>query len=310
MSDNRTRMLSLAKVLIAAAWADGEITTDEQNCLKDIIFHLSDTGVQLTAQEWELLEMYIEAPVGADERARLVADLEDAIQTADERQFVLQALQQMILADGVTGGEEQMVIDEITQAVQSSDTGLLMGLNRLLGRSMNRRSEAIANAPNRDVYFDDYLKNKVYYETNRILREEGRSLEISDEEMRKLGLAGGLMARIAKIDNVVSDSEFEAMVNIMAEYWQLSRDAAVFVANVAVSSLDYSYDYFRMTREFATETTREERQRFLVALFLVADAEDGASFDETEEIRLVARGINVSHEDFIAAKLEAKERQA
>lgn len=310
MSDNRTRMLTLAKVLIAAAWADGEITNDEQNCLKDIIFHLSDTGVQLTAQEWELLDMYIESPVGADERARLVADLEDAIKTPDERQFVLQALQQMILADGVTGDEEQVVIDEISQAVQSSDSGLLMGLNRLLGRSMNRRSTAVANAPNRDIYFDDYLKNKVYYETDRILREEGRSLDISDEEMRKLGLAGGLMARIAKVDHVVTDSEFETMANIMAEYWQLSHDAAVFVANVAISSLDYSYDYFRMTREFATETTLEERQRFLVALFLVAGAEDGASYDETEEIRMVARGINVSHEAFIAAKLEAKERQA
>jgi uncharacterized tellurite resistance protein B-like protein len=309
MADNRTRMLSLAKVLIAAAWADGEITTDEQNCLKDIIFHLSDTGVQLSAQEWEMLEMYIEAPIGADERARLVADLQNAIQTPAERQYVLQALQQMALSDGVSGEEEQQVINEIAQAVQESDVGLLDGLNRLLGRSLNRRSAAIASAPNREAYFDDYLQNKVYYETNRILSEEGRSVDISDEEMRKLGLAGGLMARIAKVDQVVSDSEFETMVSVMAENWQLDRDAAVFVANVAVSSLDVTYDYYRMTREFATSTTIDERKRFLVALFQVAGAEAGASFDETEEIRMVARGINVSHQDFIEAKLRAKELQ-
>lgn len=309
MADNRTRMLSLAKVLIAAAWADGEITTDEQNCLKDIIFHLSDTGVQLSAQEWEMLEMYVEAPIGADERARLVADLQKAIQTPAERQYVLQALQQMALSDGVSGEEEQQVVNEIAQAVQESDIGLLDGLNRLLGRSLNRRSAAIANAPNREAYFDDYLQNKVYYETNRILSEEGRSVDISDEEMRKLGLAGGLMARIAKVDQVVSDSEFETMVSVMAENWQLDRDAAVFVATVAVSSLDVTYDYYRMTREFATSTTIDERKRFLVALFQVAGAEDGASFDETEEIRLVARGTNVSHQDFIEAKLRAKELQ-
>jgi len=307
MADNRTRMLDLAKVLIATAWADGEITIDEQNCLKDVIFHLSDTGVQLSAQEWEMLDMYIEAPVGADERARLVADLQATLQTPSERQYVLQALQQMAFADGVSGEEEQQVINEITQAVQGSDAGLFDGLNRLLGRSLNRRSAAIANAPNREAYFDDYLQNKVYYETNRILREEGRSLDLSDEEMRKLGLAGGLMARIAKVDQVVSDSEFEAMVSVMAENWQLERDAAVFVANVAVSSLDVTYDYYRMTREFATSTTLEERQRFLVALFLIAGADDGVSFDETEEIRLVQRGVNVGHQDFIEAKLRAKE---
>ena len=307
MSDNHTRMLDLAKVLIAAAWADGEITIDEQNCLKDIIFHLSDTGVQLSAQEWEVLDMYIEAPIGADERARLVADLQSVIQTPDDRQYVLQSLQQMALADGVSGEEEQQVINEIAQAMQESDVGLLDGLNRLLGRPLNRRSAAVANAPNREAYFDDYLQNKVYYETNRILREEGRSLEISDQEMRRLGLAGGLMARIAKVDQDVSESEMEAMVDILTDTWQLGRDAAVFVANVAVSSLDVTYDYYRMTREFATSTSLEERKRFLVALFLIAGADEDVSFDETEEIRLVARGINVSHQDFIGAKLQAKE---
>jgi len=254
-----------------------------------------------------MLEMYIEAPVGADERARLVADLQDAIQSPAEREYVLNALQQMALADGVSGTDEQQVINEISEAVRQTDVGILDGLNRLLGRSLSRRSAAVAQAPNRDAYFDDYLKNKVYYETNRILQEEGRSLDLSDAELRKLGLAGGLMARIAKVDEVVSESEFETMVQIIADIWEVDKDTAVFIANVAVSSLGLTYDYYRMTREFATSTTLEERRRFLVALFLIAGVDDGVSFDETEEIRLVQQGLNVTHEEFINAKLRAKE---
>jgi uncharacterized tellurite resistance protein B-like protein len=310
MANDRARMLTLAKVLISAAWADGEISNDEKNCLKDIIFHISNAGMQLSAKEWELLEMYIDSPIGESERARLVAELQDAIRTPTERQYVLDALQKMALADGVSGDDEQQAIEEITRAVNEADTGLLDGLNRLLGRSMSRRSAAVANAPNRDAYFNDYLQNKVYYETNRILREEGRSLDLTDKEMRKLGLAGGLMARIAKVDETVSEGEFEAMVDTIATTWQVDHEAAVFVANVAVSSLDVTYDYYRMTREFATSTTLEERQRFLVALFQIAGADGAVSFDETEEIRLVALGINVSHEDFINAKLQAKELQS
>jgi len=310
MANDRARMLTLAKVLISAAWADGEISNDEKNCLKDIIFHISDAGVQLSAKEWELLEMYIDSPIGESERARLVAELQDAIRTPTERQYVLDALQKMALADGVSGDDEQQAIEEITRAVNEADTGLLDGLNRLLGRSMSRRSAAVANAPNRDAYLNDYLQNKVYYETNRILREEGRSLDLTDKEMRKLGLAGGLMARIAKVDETVSEGEFEAMVDTIATTWQVDHEAAVFVANVAVSSLDVTYDYYRMTREFATSTTLEERQRFLVALFQIAGADGDVSFEETEEIRLVALGINVSHEDFINAKLQAKELQS
>ena len=128
--------------------------------------------------------------------------------------------------------------------------------------------------------------------------------------MRKLGLAGGLMARIAKVDRTVTDDELEVMAQALEDHWHLPRESAVFVANVAVSSLDVTYDYYRMTREFATETTLEERQAFLVALFRIAAADGGVSFEETEEIRLVSRGINVSHQDFINAKLEVKVQQA
>ena len=110
MANNRSGMMTLAKVLIAAAWADGEITIEEQNCLKDIIFHLTDAGHPLTGQEWSLLEMYMDSPVEDAERARLVADLQDAVRTPEERQFVLDALQQMALADGVTDEEEQRII--------------------------------------------------------------------------------------------------------------------------------------------------------------------------------------------------------
>ncbi len=50
------------------------------------------------------------------------------------------------------------------------------GLNRLLGGALQRRSAAVNSAPNRDAYYEDFLKNKVYYEVNRQLREEGNRL--------------------------------------------------------------------------------------------------------------------------------------
>lgn len=310
MPNNRARLFILAKVLIASAWADGEISNEEKNCLKDIIFHLSDAGEPLSARDWTMLELYMDSPVEAAERARLVADLQAAIRSSDQRAYVLEALQMMAAADGAVGADEQRVIAEIGRAVETADAGLLDSLNRLLGGALQRRSTAVSNAPNREVFFDDYLKNKVYYETSRRLREAGRTLDLSDADMRKLGLAGGLMARIAQVDGDVSADEQEAMVQTMMATWALEREEAEFVADVAVSSLDYAYDYYRMTREFATATSAEERRSFLVALFRLAAADGEAAFDETEEIRLVARGINVSHKAFIDAKLQAKATQA
>ena len=302
MSDSRDRLLTLAKALIAAAWADNNISEEEKHCLKDIIFHLSDSG--LSGEEWLMLEMYMNAPIETAERTRLLADLQEAIRTPAEKRYVLQALQQMVEADGESTDAEQRVIQEMGQAVEEADVGLLDGLNRLLGGTLRRRSAAVANAPNRETFFEDFLNNRVYFEVNQRLQREGRQLVLSETELSRLGLAGGLMARVANVDRQITEAELEAIASLIEQHWDVSREEATFVADVAVSALDVNYDYYRMTREFATSTTPEERRHFLVILFHIAAADGEVSFDETEEIRQIATGIHLSHPDFINAKLQ------
>ena len=307
MSD-RDLIMKLARVIIAAAWVDGEISNDEINSLKDLLFRLPQSGkgptTRFNGQEWARLEMYIETPVGAAERARLVADLQEDLQSPEQKACVMQSLQEMIEADGVISDSEQAVVAEIREAINSADVGILSGFQRLLGGAVQRRSEAVANAPNREVYFDDFIKNKVYYSVQQRLRAEDLALDIPDEELRILSLAGGLMAKIAQIDREVTDSEYQAIVDGIKSYWEVSDAAATFVAEVALSAVDMTYDTFRMMRELAGLTSEDQRRQFLAALFAVANADGNISIDETEEIRVVSRGINLTHRDFIDAKLE------
>ena len=46
--------LALAKLMIAAAWADNLVSIEEINCLKDLLFRLPE----MTAKDWDLLEIY------------------------------------------------------------------------------------------------------------------------------------------------------------------------------------------------------------------------------------------------------------
>jgi uncharacterized tellurite resistance protein B-like protein len=305
---DRDVVMKLAKVIIAAAWADGEVNNDEVNALKDLLFQLPRTGsyqaTQLTGQEWARLEMYIESPVGEAERARLVADLHDALRSDRERELVIQALQNVIEADGVVDEDEKAVVAEIQAAIESAETGALGGLQRLIGGAVQRRSEAVANAPNREAFFDDFIKNKVYFGVSQRLQMDQKEINISDEELRKLSLAGGLMAKVAYVDREVKESEFEGIVSAMQTHWHIGLEAATFVAEVAVSAVDVNYDTFRMMREMATSTSEEERRGFLDILFTVAGADGDVSYDETEEIRIIARGLNMSHKEFIDAKVK------
>jgi uncharacterized tellurite resistance protein B-like protein len=307
MSD-RDVILKLARVVIAAAWADGQVTTDEINSLKDLLFRLPqvgyEQGIQLNSQDWARLDMYIETPVGPAERARLVADLQDALTRSDQKDLVLRAVRNMVEADGSLSDSERVVLAEIDQAIESTDVGLMGGLQRLLGGAMARREAAVAGAPNREAYFDDFLRNKVYYVVNQRLQADGTAIDIPDQELRRLGLAGGLMAKVAQVDREVSDAEFNTIVGAIKNFWSLSQEQAALVAEVAVSAVDVTYDTFRMMRELTERTSEEERRQFLRALFAVANADGDISIEETEEIRLIAQGINLTHRDFIDAKLK------
>jgi len=304
----RERIFTLAKVMIAAAWADGQITEEEKQCLKDLLFHLPDAGldagIQMTAQEWARLEIYMDSPLDPAEQEQLIAELQAAIRNPQEREIVVGYLQQMAAADGTPTAEEMALINEIMQENGPSGGHTFKRLRRFFGGTMQERVTAVSKAPNRENQFDDFVKNKVYYELRQQLAKQGRSLDLPDAELRKLGLAGGLMARVVYVDEEVTDTEVQAMAEIIGRYWELASDTAVLVAQIAVSSVDYNYDYYRMTRQFAESTSREERLKFLDVLFQVAVADGFVSFAETEEIRLVAQGINLANQDFIEAKIK------
>ncbi len=215
----------------------------------------------------------------------------------------MQALQQMATADAEPSETETQIVAEIIQSIDESHTGFMDSLNRFLGGAMDRRSTAVANAPNREIYFEDFLKNRVYYEVEKQLHQDGKTLDLSDEELRRLGLAGGLMARVAHVDREIEAHEKALMVEKIRDYWQVEEETAVFVTTVAINTVDVTYDYYRMTRQFTELTTVEERQRFLAVLFQLAAADGELTFNETEEIRLISQSLNLSHADFIAAKL-------
>jgi uncharacterized tellurite resistance protein B-like protein len=304
---DKNLILTLAKVIIAAAWADGEMALEEINSLKDLLFQLPysgfKTGARTTAREWATLEIYIESPVDAAERARLVEALQATLQTPEDKALALAALENLIWADGVVTEEEQRVAKEIRAAIEAVSVGTLAQLGRLIRGPVQRRSQAVAGAPDREEFLDDFIKNRVYYAVCRRLDLGATELTIPEADLRKLSLAGGLMAQVAHVDREVTEGEFDAMVKSLQAGWDITGEAAALVAEVAVSRVGADLDHYRTAREFFSSTTEDERIRFLEVLFAVADADGYVSHDEIEEIRRVATSLKLTHRQFIDAKL-------
>jgi uncharacterized tellurite resistance protein B-like protein len=304
---NDQLIMSLAKVIIAAAWADGELTNDEINSLKDLLFQMPD----ITARDWARLEMYIDSPIGEAERERLFEELQVVLVSKEDKAMVLAKLDQVVQADGELTSEEQAVIDQVRDSIEQADTGLFSGLGRLVRGPVTRRSQKVANAPNRELYYHDFLNNPIYYNLERRLELNGGQLNISEQDLRKYSLAGGLMARVAYVDRQVSEKEYDKMKTALSKCWSIGDQEAAVVIEVAVSEISKDLDYYRLSREFFESTSEPERVCFLDVLYAVADGDGRVSFEEIEEIRTIANMLKLTHQQFIDAKLKIpRERRA
>jgi uncharacterized tellurite resistance protein B-like protein len=312
MSD-RNLILSLAKVAIAAAWADGEITQKEVNSVKEVLMRLPNSGgksgPQLTAREFAMLEMYARMPIEADERARLLEELQAAKWTPADRQMAIEVLTRLAQADGSVTSDEQAVVAEVTAAIDAAAGGNAKSLGRLFGRSVRQVASTSAGAPNRERDLEEFMKNKSYYMIRTRLNEEGVEAGISDAELRQLSTAAGLMARVSRIDPSSSVEERDVIAQALQSYWPISAEVARITAEATLSGISLDTDPLRLAQELLDTTTEEERTRFMDVLFAVAAADGFVSQAEMSEIGSIASWLYLPRKSFIAAKVKIPAEQ-
>ena len=298
MTDDNFKM-DIAKLLISAAWADGQLQHEENESLKDLIFTLED----FIAEQWTQLDIFMDSPITDQEREILLNRVIAGIKTPEDKALVIEMLERMVAADGFVGENEILVLDELKSSIESAKTGLLSSFSKLIKGSLGKRNTAYGTAIHREVNIDDYIKNSIYYKLVANAKENGIEIQLDDEKIRKVCLAAGLMARVAAVDSEISDDEKEAIQSHLSKLWGLSEDQARMVTEVSCSSVLKGIDYYRLTRSFFECTSNDERKLFMAFLFQIANACKKTSHDETEEIRRIADSLKLSHQDFIAAKI-------
>ena len=296
---DRKFIMDLAKLVIAAAWADGELKNEEVNALKDLLFNLEN----VTGKEWAQLQMYMDSPVSPEETEKLLGDVLSQIKSEDDKGLVISSLENLFGADGVISGEELILLEKIKDDVSQVSTGLLARLSKMLPGSLAKRETTYTGGAQRDTQVDDYIENRIYYHLKSAARKKGLAIDLPDEKARQVCLAAGIMARISAVDSGISEQEKQTIKDVLARQWDLEEREAEILAELSCDSTLKGLDFFRLTRSFFECTGLEQRREFIKSLFTVANASEKTSYDETEEIRRIAKSLKLTHKDFIDAKL-------
>ena len=296
---DREFIISLAKLLIAAAWADGELKNQEINALKDLLFSLED----ITGREWAHLEMYMDSPVSQQETDNLLAEVLGQIKSEEDKELVVRTLENLFQADGLVSDEERALLKEVEKEVSDVSTGIAARLSRMMQGALGKRIQTHNAAAQRDSKIADYIANTIYYQLKSETEKKGTTIELPEQKIRKVCLAAGLLARISAVDSGISEQEKQGIRQILSTEWGLSEQEAQILAEISCDRTLKGLDYHHLTREFFDCTSVEERKKFLKCLFQIANASEKTSYEETEEIRKIARSLKLSHRDFIEAKL-------
>lgn len=129
------------------------------------------------------------------------------------------------------------------------------------------------------------------------------------EKLAILSCVAGLLARIAFVDMKLEEGEAQKMTTILARWGELDEREAGWLTQIAFDEVKNlgGLENHLYCHPLNNLLSKEQRQELLTALFAIAASDDSVSGEETEEIRLVAKGLLLEPGDFIAAKLSVKD---
>ena len=115
-----------------------------------------------------------------------------------------------------------------------------------------------------------------------------------------------ILSRVARADMNISDAETEEMEHQVIRLSGLPEEQAVLVVQIAKTqaTLFGGTENFLVTQEFKEMANLEQRLALLDCLFAVAAADKLISAIEEREIRLINDELQLTHDQFISARLK------
>ncbi len=125
-----------------------------------------------------------------------------------------------------------------------------------------------------------------------------------DQELTKWACIAGLLARVANIDLEITKDEEQNIVDSIVRWAGIDEQKAIAVKNIAIEDLTElagleNHKYCSPLNEILS---KNERYSLLETLFALAASDGQADNQESEEIRVISRGLLLGNKEFIAAR--------
>lgn len=149
--------------------------------------------------------------------------------------------------------------------------------------------------------------NRDETETVRKIVQQLDNLELG--RARYIAAFAYILGRVARADMHISDAETREMEHQVIRLSSLPAEQAMLVVQIAKTqaTLFGGTENFLVTQEFNEMANLQQKQEVLDCLFAVAAADKVISTVEEREIRLISDELQLTHEQFIAARYKFRQ---
>jgi uncharacterized tellurite resistance protein B-like protein len=116
-----------------------------------------------------------------------------------------------------------------------------------------------------------------------------------------------LLVEVVRLDRDINEAERTAVLRAVREKFHLSEEEAQALFELAEAQSQDATDYYQFTSLINRHFSQEQRQQVVELMWRVAYADAELSAHEQHVVRKVAGLLHVSHRDYIAAKLRARD---
>lgn len=132
--------------------------------------------------------------------------------------------------------------------------------------------------------------------------------ETAEERRHRLHLAAAaLLIETARADFTQGPEEEQALATLLSNSLKLEAEEVRVLIEQATTQVDESTSLYEFTRVINDHYTPQQKQQLIHAMWTVAYADGNLDKYEEHLIRQVAELTYVAHEDYIGAKLRARE---
>jgi uncharacterized tellurite resistance protein B-like protein len=286
----RALYVSLSKLLITAAWVDGEVNDEEKACLRNLILKMPE----ITADDWRKLKIYLAYPQNNSEQEFIVKEFSQKIFVEGHSKFAWHALYEVLKADGELNTTEKNFSEQLENDIQSNLNGFLRKLKFYLFRSSIESQRAWnAQLLSRDKLIHEFFENPVYFLFRKAIAQGNLSIPHSKPELQKVCLFASILSWIAHEDGKISLDEENTILSILTETCEVSLKIAESIVQVAKSVDISDLELDDLVQTLSDSTQVLEREKLFIAISKIALIDRILSVRELECLRTVALFLGI-----------------